>query len=90
MIIVCQTLVVLWQQYRLGVLQQGGDGGLGDMSPPTLKSMEPHVLVPPNFYHTIYFDWLVTPTYKIVPTPLLQAHFTLAFCQLDHLIERVL
>ena len=25
---------------------------------------------PPHFYHNIYFDWLVPPTYQIVPTPL--------------------
>ena len=24
----------------------------------------------PHFYNNIYFDWLVPPTYKIVPAPL--------------------
>ena len=42
----------------------------------TLKySGTSYVLVPhPHFYYQIYFDWLVHPTYKIVPAPLLVKH----------------
>ena len=47
-------------------------GGRGNMSPPPLKYRgTSYVLVPPKFYHNIYFDWLVPPIYKIVPAPLL-------------------
>ena len=46
----------------------------GDMSP-TLKSRgTSYVLVPYHLYQNIYFDWLVPPTYKIVPAPLLHKH----------------
>ena len=44
------------------------------LPPPTLKSrMTYYVLVlpSPHYYHNSYFDWLVPPTYNIVPAPLL-------------------
>ena len=60
--------------YLLGVLQQGGTGWSVH---PTLKSRgTSYVLVhypPPTFTTTfIFIDW--SPTYKIVPAPLLFTH----------------
>ena len=47
----------------VGALQQGGDEG-GNVHP-TLKYRGPPMYwsPPPHFYHNIYFDWLVPPTY---------------------------
>ena len=58
---------------QLGALQQGGTEGYGGDMSPTLKSMGDLLcIVPPrHFYHNIYFDWLVPPTYKIVAAPLM-------------------
>ena len=39
--------------------------------PPTLKARGPPMYCSPHFYHNIYFDWLVPPTYKIIPAPLM-------------------
>ena len=61
--------VVLWVEIE-------GTGGYvpGTLSL-TLKSRgTSYVLVPPQFYHTIYFYWLVPPTYKMVPAPLIRGH----------------
>ena len=50
----------------MGIIGRGAatEGDRGDMSP-TLKSRgTSYVLDPPHFYHNIYFDWLVPPTYQ--------------------------
>ena len=42
------------------------------MSPPLSNLGGPPMYCPPppHFYHKMCFDWLVPPTYKIVPAPL--------------------
>ena len=50
-------------QWSMRALQQG-DGGI---CPPHFKISLP----PPHFYYNIYFDWLVPPTYIIVPAPIM-------------------
>ena len=40
---------------------------------PTLKYRGNSCVLPPppHFYHQLYFDWFVPPTFKIVPAPLI-------------------
>ena len=43
----------------------GAVTGGGGMS----TRLKPIYCPPPHFYHNIDFDWLLPPTYKIVPAP---------------------
>ena len=48
--------------HKIRCAATGGNGGI--CPPPTLRSRgTSYVLVPLHFYHNIYFDWLVPPTY---------------------------
>ena len=72
--LVIKKLGIIYIQYirTRGAATRGG-GGI--CPPPILKSrVISYILVPPYFYHQIYFDWLVSPTYKIVPAPLVHTH----------------
>ena len=66
--------------------------GNGGYVPPTLKSRGTSYVLPPPLYHNIYFDWLVPPTYKIVPAPLIRTRslvFSIVYILCNSLIVEI-
>ena len=67
---VCAYLLIL-TSYSVSPRGAATEGVVGYVPPPHFKIYRDLLWSPPHFYHNIYFDWLVPPTYKIVPALLI-------------------